>query len=40
MTLQAALDYGGPRKEVFRLALSETKKNFDQGIREHLFWLD
>jgi len=36
--LQAALDYGGPRKEFFRLALSEIKKKyFDQGIREHLF---
>lgn len=35
--LQSAEDYGGPRKEFFRLALLEIKKKyFDQGIREHL----
>ena len=34
---EAAEDFGGPRKEFFRVALSEIKKKyFDKGIREHL----
>lgn len=32
-----AEDFGGPRKEFFRMALFEIKKKyFHQGIREHL----
>ena len=35
--LQCANDYGGPRKEFFRLVmLSIKEKYFDKGIREHL----
>lgn len=33
--LQVAADYGGPRKEFFRLILREIKETyFDHGLRE------
>ena len=35
--LQTAVDYGGPRKEFFRLIMMEIKdKYFDHGFRELL----
>jgi hypothetical protein len=35
--VQRADDYGGPRKEFFRLVmLCMKEKYFDKGIREHL----
>jgi hypothetical protein len=35
--LQAAQDFGGPRKEFFRLILKEIKEiYFDKELREHL----
>lgn len=35
--LQTAVDYGGPRKEFFRLIMQEIKeKYFDHGFRELL----
>lgn len=36
-SIQMAVDYGGPRKEFFRLVLGAIKeKYFDNGLREHL----
>lgn len=36
-THEVARDFGGPRKEFFRLVLSEIKKKyFHQGVRELL----
>ena len=37
MFIQCTEDYGGPRKEFFRLVLNAIKdKYFDKGLRDHL----
>ena len=37
ISVQCAEDYGGPRKEFFRLVLNAIKdKYFDKGLRDHL----
>jgi len=37
LCLQAAVDHGGPRKELFRLALNEIRmKYFEKGLRDFM----